>query len=693
MFYVAVMLPLWSSYLVKVYAWKLLLAKEGAVGWFMQAAGLSRALEAWLAAPIVGGPSLSVSYTGMVLTFLYLWTPFMVLPLQAALERVPATLIEASDDLGASPAQTFRRVIFPLAAPGLVAGSIFTFSLTLGDYIVPQIVGPSSLILGQAVYAEQGTAGNIPLAAAFCVAPILIMGRLSRPREAHGGPRCALAGTEPGHERQRSPLGLRLAAGAGLAFLHLPLAFILLYAFSSEDRSFEFPPPGLTLRWFGVAWGRPDIWEALALSIRVALVSTALALLLGTLAAAALARAAFFGREAVSLLFILPIALPGIVTGIALRSAFNLMDIPFSYWTIVLGHATFCIVVVYNNAVARFRRLSPSMVEASMDLGADGFQTFRHILLPSIGTALLAGRNARLRPVVRRGDRHHLHGRPAAHPADLDAVRADPAASAAGDQCRRRRRDRRHRAADPRRLLPDARGRARRRRREIAKRAGAAIRERSVPCSTPDMLIGENSSPAAKRVSGSSIRGRRSFCSTCRKPLLQQVDAAVNAAERAFATLVDDDACGAVRTAPEARRRDRAGRRGVCRSRSAQLRQTAHPGADRRDSGDHRLLPLLRRRGADDARRGGGRVRRWAHVDGPARSDRCRRLDRAVELSADDGGVEARARARRRQHRRPEALRADAAHHAEARAPDRRDLSRRASSMSSSGAERPSATR
>jgi putative spermidine/putrescine transport system permease protein len=197
--------------------------------------------------------------------------------------------------------------------------------------------------------------------------------------------------SDGGSARQRSPLGLRAAAAAGLAFLHLPLAFILIYAFSNEDRSFEFPPPGFTLRWFAVAWGRPDIWEALWLSIRVALVSTALALLLGTLAAAALARTKFFGREAVSLLFVLPIALPGIVTGIALRSAFNLMDIPFSYWTIVLGHATFCIVVVYNNSVARFRRLSPSLVEASMDLGADGFQTLRHILLPSLGTALMAG--------------------------------------------------------------------------------------------------------------------------------------------------------------------------------------------------------------------------------------------------------------------------------------------------------------
>ena len=187
------------------------------------------------------------------------------------------------------------------------------------------------------------------------------------------------------------PRGLRLGAAAGLAFLHLPLAFIILYAFSNEDRSFEFPPPGYTLRWFGVAWNRPDVWAALGLSIRVALVSTALAIVLGTLAAAALARAKFLGREAISLLFVLPIALPGIVTGIALRSAFNLADISFSFWTIVLGHATFCIVVVYNNAIARFRRLSPSLIEASMDLGADGFQTVRYILLPVISTALLAG--------------------------------------------------------------------------------------------------------------------------------------------------------------------------------------------------------------------------------------------------------------------------------------------------------------
>ena len=192
LFYLAVMMPLWSSYLVKVYAWKLLLAKEGAVGWLVQAAGLTRALDLWLAAPLVGGPSLSVSYTGMVLTFLYLWTPFMILPVQASLERVPATLIEASGDLGADPGRTFRHVILPLAAPGLVAGSIFTFSLTLGDYIVPQIVGPSSLILGQAVYAQQGTAGNVPARRGVLRRADRDHGRLPGHRQANGGARCAL---------------------------------------------------------------------------------------------------------------------------------------------------------------------------------------------------------------------------------------------------------------------------------------------------------------------------------------------------------------------------------------------------------------------------------------------------------------------------------------------------------------------
>ncbi|TIV01699.1 MAG: ABC transporter permease, partial [Mesorhizobium sp.] len=176
LFYLGVMLPLWSSYLVKIYAWKLILAKEGILTWLLGKLGLLWLLEAWLSLPIVGGNSLSVSFTGTFIVFVYVWLPFMILPVQAALERVPGNLVEASSDLGASPGQTFRNVLFPLALPGIVAGSIFTFSLTLGDYIIPQIIGTSRLFIGQAVYSQQGTAGNIPLAAAFTVVPIVIMG-------------------------------------------------------------------------------------------------------------------------------------------------------------------------------------------------------------------------------------------------------------------------------------------------------------------------------------------------------------------------------------------------------------------------------------------------------------------------------------------------------------------------------------
>jgi len=175
-FYIGVMLPLWSSYLVKVYAWKLILAKEGILTWLFSTLHLTAVMDAVLALPVVGGNSLSVSYLGTFLVFLYVWLPFMILPMQASLERVPKSLIEASADLGAAPRATFRHVILPLALPGAVAGSIFTFSLTLGDYIIPQIVGSSRLFIGQAVYAQQGTAGNLPLAAAFSVIPVVIMG-------------------------------------------------------------------------------------------------------------------------------------------------------------------------------------------------------------------------------------------------------------------------------------------------------------------------------------------------------------------------------------------------------------------------------------------------------------------------------------------------------------------------------------
>lgn len=184
---------------------------------------------------------------------------------------------------------------------------------------------------------------------------------------------------------------LVLAAIGGLLFLHAPIWVIFLYSFTTDEATYTFPLPGLTTKWFGAAIQRVDLWNALTLSLQVAVVATLVALVLGTLAAAAVYRSDFFGKETISLLLILPIALPGIVTGIALRSAIGTLNIPFSYWTIVIGHATFCVVTVYNNVLARFRRMQGSQVEASMDLGANSFQTFRYVVLPNIATALVAG--------------------------------------------------------------------------------------------------------------------------------------------------------------------------------------------------------------------------------------------------------------------------------------------------------------
>ena len=176
LFYIAVMLPLWSSYLVRLYAWKLLLAKEGAINWAAQQLHLTWLVDALLATPLIGGPSLSFSTFGTFVVFVYMWLPFMILPLVAAIERIPASTLEASADLGAHPATTFRRVVLPLAMPGVAAGSIFTFSLTLGDYIIPQVIGDSTLYIGQVIYRQQGVAGNIPFAAAFSLVPIVAIG-------------------------------------------------------------------------------------------------------------------------------------------------------------------------------------------------------------------------------------------------------------------------------------------------------------------------------------------------------------------------------------------------------------------------------------------------------------------------------------------------------------------------------------
>jgi putative spermidine/putrescine transport system permease protein len=189
----------------------------------------------------------------------------------------------------------------------------------------------------------------------------------------------------------RAGLGLRIATFLVVAFLYVPLLVMILYAFTTQTAAFTFPPPGLTTRWWSIALGNERMWEALRLSLVVAGVSTTASIVIGGLLAAAVYRARFAGRDALAFLVVLPIALPGIVTGIALRSTFAQLELGFSTWSLVVGHTTFCIVIVYNNVVARLRRMSPSLAEASSDLGASGWQTFRHVVMPNLATAVLAG--------------------------------------------------------------------------------------------------------------------------------------------------------------------------------------------------------------------------------------------------------------------------------------------------------------
>jgi putative spermidine/putrescine transport system permease protein len=184
---------------------------------------------------------------------------------------------------------------------------------------------------------------------------------------------------------------LRLGTAVTLAFLYIPLVVIAIYAFNST-RVQTWPPAGLTFSWFDKAFHNPGVRDALGTSVKAGLLATAVALVLGTLASIAVARYRFFGREAVSFLVILPIALPGIVTGMALNSTFTqVLGVSLGLLTIAIGHATFCIVVVYNNVVARLRRTSESFEEASADLGANGLQTFRYVMFPQLRSALVAG--------------------------------------------------------------------------------------------------------------------------------------------------------------------------------------------------------------------------------------------------------------------------------------------------------------
>ncbi len=365
---VLVLMPLWSSYLVKSYAWRLILSDGGVLAWALSPLGLG--------SPGFGNVAVFIGLT-------YLWLPFMILPLVAGFERIPGTMLEASSDLGARGWQDTSIRRLPPARPGPCSGldlhllahdgrlhrrrpARFEPVHRLADLLLPGRVG------------QRAARGRTRLPAADRHDPLPVRG------QARWSVRRAM---------NLSPSALRILRALSLltiAFIWMPLFLVALYAFNRSKTS-VWPPPGLSLTWFGKAIRNPGAREAFILSIEIALVASLIAVVLGTMLAFAVHRHRFFGRNVVSFLIILPIALPGIVTGLALQASFKNLFGGLSLATVIIAHSTFCVVVVYNNAVARLRRTGGSFMEASADLGARPTQTFRHVTFPLIRSALLAG--------------------------------------------------------------------------------------------------------------------------------------------------------------------------------------------------------------------------------------------------------------------------------------------------------------
>ena len=322
---VLVLVPLWANYLVKAYAWRTILSEGGVINWALEPFGLHFD---------------GLSTVGLWLVFTYLWLPFMILPIYAGLERIPSSFLEASADLGGRSFTTFTRVILPLAFPAIVAGSIFTFCLTLGDYIAPGLITGEQFI-GTVIYSIRSEA--LPTAAAFSLVPIVVVVAYLLVARRLGAFESASDGRVARHP---DPPTARRARDARV---HLPAAVIIaLYAFNKNITQ-AWPIEKYSTRWFSVAFNDQDVRDALKNSLLAAVGATIIALVLGTLASMAVARYRFFGREVITFAVILPIALPGIVTGLALQATIidvlGPLGVTFGLTTIIVGHATFCVVV------------------------------------------------------------------------------------------------------------------------------------------------------------------------------------------------------------------------------------------------------------------------------------------------------------------------------------------------------------
>ncbi len=342
----------------------------------------------WLLAPFgIRGPGTDeVTNSWIVLS--YLWLPYMILPIYAGLERVPNSLLEASADLGA---RAGHHVPAGDPAAGLAGrgGRIDLHLLADPGRLHRPGPGQSTKFIGNVIY-DNSALGSLPGRGRLLVRPDRDHDRVPARGPAPWRVRVAVMGRADGRVAAGSASACASLTGVVLAFIYVPLLVLAIYAFNAS-RSRHGRRPGFSLHWFGEAFSNPGISRAFFTSILAAPGATAIALVLGTLAALAVQRFQFFGRETISFLLVLPIALPGVVTGIALSTTFQTIGVGFGLATIIVGHATFCVVIAYNNVVARLRRLPRSPEEASADLGADTWMTFRRITLPGMRTALLSG--------------------------------------------------------------------------------------------------------------------------------------------------------------------------------------------------------------------------------------------------------------------------------------------------------------
>jgi len=375
LYYQLVIIPLWVSYLVRAYAWKTILGSDGVLNTLLQYVHLTKhPLDFLLYSPFA-----------VVLTLTHIYTPFTFLPIYASLEHIPRNLVEASHDLGATPAQTFRRVIFPLSIPGVLAGATFAFVLSLGDFLAPLLLGgPSGIMISNIVVSLFGAAYNWPLGAAISLcmlALVLSLGFLRTP------------GKEVELPVTRSPRLLTLHALLVFAFLYLPIVILILYSFNGQGVG-GFPPHDLTLNWYRILFNDAPIWDSVLNSLIVAAAAMFIALAFGIPAALALDRAQFPGKALFRRLVLLPLILPGIITGLSLLMLFRIVDVKLSLVTIILGHGTALISVATTEVFAGLQKLNRAQEEASLDLGATYWQTFWRITVPNlklsiIGAALL----------------------------------------------------------------------------------------------------------------------------------------------------------------------------------------------------------------------------------------------------------------------------------------------------------------